>query len=71
MTRWLLTAGIVAVLTVVVRFGRIVELLVTPSPETQALPSCWAKAIPISSASHSSILTAESSSSVWVADGMA
>jgi len=46
MTRWLLTASILAVLTVIVRFGRIVQLLTTPSPETIA-PALGALALPV------------------------
>jgi peptide/nickel transport system permease protein len=46
MTRWFLTAGVVAVLTVVVRFGRIIQLLTTPSPETIA-PALGALALPV------------------------
>lgn len=46
MTRWFQTAGILAGLTVVVRFGRIVELLTVPSPETIA-PALGALALPV------------------------
>ena len=46
MTRWLLTAGILAALTVIIRFGRIVHLLATPSPETIA-PALSALALPV------------------------
>jgi peptide/nickel transport system permease protein len=46
MTRWLLTAGILAALTVIVRFGRIVQLLTTPSPET-IVPALGALALPV------------------------
>jgi hypothetical protein len=42
-----------------------------PSPVTKAVPSCSANAACTSSAIHWSMLTAESSSSVWVAAGMA
>jgi hypothetical protein len=45
--------------------------LLEPLPLTKAVPSCWAKASRTSSAIHSSMLTALSSSSEEVAAGMA
>jgi hypothetical protein len=45
--------------------------LAVPLPVTKAVPSCWAKLSRTSSAIHSSMLTALSSSRLEVAAGMA